>query len=91
MARRSTDSHRDFLVRLGHNVRRERTARAITQERLAELADLHPRMIPKIESGETNLLITTVARLQAALDCPWVQLVPAVRIVAQPLRGESKK
>ena len=63
------------LRKFGQNVRRERTARELTQERLAELADLNLRTIQKIEAGEINLLLTTVLRLQAALKCPWEKLL----------------
>ena len=54
------------LSRFGANVRRERNARNLTQERLAELADLNIRTIQKIEAGELNLLITTAIHLQRA-------------------------
>lgn len=57
------------LRRFGANVRRERTARRLTQEKLAELVDLNPRTIQKIEAGDVNILITTLSRLQKALKC----------------------
>jgi transcriptional regulator with XRE-family HTH domain len=59
----------------GANVRRERNARNLTQEKLAELADLHLRTLQKIEAGEINLLLTTVLRIKRALKCPWVKLL----------------
>ncbi|MCU0786411.1 MAG: helix-turn-helix domain-containing protein [Verrucomicrobia bacterium] len=55
----------------GANVRRERVARGITQERLAELVDINPRTVQKIEAGKLNILLTTIQRLQAALGCSW--------------------
>jgi len=64
------------LKKFGANVRRERTAKNITQEKLAELVDLNIRTIQKIEAGDINILITTVIRLQKALDCPWARLLP---------------
>jgi transcriptional regulator with XRE-family HTH domain len=57
------------------NVRRERTARGLTQEQLAELADLHLRSVQKIEAGKINLLLTTVLRIKRALKCPWTKLL----------------
>jgi transcriptional regulator with XRE-family HTH domain len=59
------------LKALGSNLRRERMARRITQERLAELADLNIRTLQKIEAGQTNILVTTAIRLRKALRCPW--------------------
>jgi len=60
----------------GANLRRERTARALTQEKLAELADLNIRTVQKIEGGEIIILITTACRIQRALGCAWEQLMP---------------
>lgn len=65
-----------YLKEFGANLRRERVARRITQEQLAEAAALNPRTIQKIEAGQTNILITTAARLKGALRCSWDALVP---------------
>jgi len=70
------DNEKKVLDDLGANVRRERTARGITQEKLAELADLNIRTIQKIESGELNVLITTLIRIQRGLGCKWNRLIP---------------
>jgi DNA-binding XRE family transcriptional regulator len=51
-------------------VRRERVARGITQEKLAEDVDLNIRTLQRIEAGETNILLTTAIRLQRSLGCP---------------------
>jgi transcriptional regulator with XRE-family HTH domain len=71
------DKEKKVLGALGANVRRERTARGITQEKLAELAELNIRTIQKIESGELNVLITTLIRIQRGLGCKWNRLVPS--------------
>ncbi|MBI4657529.1 MAG: helix-turn-helix transcriptional regulator [Verrucomicrobia bacterium] len=59
------------LKRFGANIRRERVAKSLTQEKLAELVDLNVRTVQKIEAGSVNILITTVFRFQRALKCPW--------------------
>jgi transcriptional regulator with XRE-family HTH domain len=59
----------------GANVRRERVAAGLTQERLAEKADLNIRTLQSIEAGELNVLVTTAIRLQRALDCTWDALM----------------
>jgi len=64
------------LERFGANIRRERNARNLTQEKLAELADLNIRTIQKIEASELNVLITTAIRLHGALKCSWDSLLP---------------
>lgn len=64
------------LAAFGMNLRRARVAAGITQERLAEMVDLNIRTLQRIESGETNILLTTALRLQRALGCSWVELMP---------------
>jgi len=63
------------IKRFGANLRRERNALNLTQEQLAELADLHLRSLQKIEAGEINLLYTTVLRIKRALKCRWTRLI----------------
>ena len=62
------------IRRFGTNLRRERSGRGITQQKLAELADLNIRTVQKIEAGKITILITTAMRLQKALGCPWDKL-----------------
>lgn len=64
------------LSRFGANLRRVRMDLQITQEKLAELVDLNVRTVQKIEAGETNILLTTVLRIQRALRCDWETLMP---------------
>lgn len=63
------------LAAFGANVRRERVARGLTQEKLAELMDVNSRTVQKIEAGKLNILLTTILRLQKALGCPWDSLM----------------
>ena len=63
------------LKQFGANVRRERVAAKLTQERLAEMADLNIRTLQSIEAGELNVLITTAVRIQSALNCEWKKLL----------------
>jgi len=48
----------------------------MTQEKLAELADLNIRTVQKIEAGDINILVTTILRIRHALKCPWEKLLP---------------
>jgi transcriptional regulator with XRE-family HTH domain len=50
------------------NLRAARLARGLTQERLGELADLHPTYISSVERAERNVSIDTMERLARALD-----------------------
>ena len=70
-----SSTEKSLLIKLGAAIRRERMALGITQDRLAELSKLHLRSLQKIEAGEINVLITTVQRIQSALDIPWGALM----------------
>ena len=59
----------------GRNMRKARVARCITQELLAERADLNLRTVQRIEAGQTNILVTTAMRLRKAIGCPWDELM----------------
>ena len=64
-----------ILRRLGESIQAQRKARGITQETLAEVIDVHSRIVQKIEAGELNPKSTTLIRIQEALDCPWESLI----------------
>ena len=64
------------LVAFGRLLKKARVDRSVTQEKLAEVADLNIRTLQKIEAGQTNLLVTTALRLQRALGCQWSELMP---------------
>src|SRR5207249_2699765 len=64
------------LKELGNNIRRERSIRGMTQERLAELADLNVRNVQRIEAGEVDVLLATATRIRRSLACSWERLIP---------------
>jgi len=50
-------------------------ARGLTEEQMAECAELNPRTVQKIEAGAITLLVTTLVRLRAAPGCDWQWLL----------------
>jgi transcriptional regulator with XRE-family HTH domain len=62
------------LELFGRNLQVLRKEKGLSQEKLAEMADLHPRALQKIEAGDVNVTLTTVLRLQKALNCTWPDL-----------------
>jgi len=64
------------LKELGKNVRRERVAQGMTQQELAEAADLNIRNVQRIEAGEFEILLRTAARMRKALGCSWEKIMP---------------
>ncbi len=67
-----------ILAALGLNVRRQREAKALTQEKLAEKAGLDPTYISGIERGLRNPGIKNVARLAKALGLTTAELCQGV-------------
>lgn len=59
----------------GKNMRRIRLEKQLTQENVAEAADLHPNYISSVERGERNISICNIARIAIALDVSMEVLV----------------
>lgn len=55
------------LAYIGANVSRARLRAGLTQERLAEAADLDLRFVQRVERGTTNLSVLVVVALADAL------------------------
>lgn len=64
-----------YLKALGERIRATRKAGGISQERLAELANLHPTYVSDVERGKVNPSITTCRQLAKAFDMPLAELV----------------
>jgi transcriptional regulator with XRE-family HTH domain len=56
-------------------VNRLRTTSGLTQEALAEKADMSRRYLQEIESGAKSPTVPMLARLRRALNCPWEELL----------------
>lgn len=63
------------LVAFGQALRAERLARGISQEALALLAEVDRSYVGRVERGDNNVALLTVARLAAALDLPIAKLM----------------
>ena len=57
------------------NLRREREARGLSQEALADLASLHRTYVGSVERGERNIGIDNIERLSRALGVEAAALV----------------
>ena len=62
----SRDS-KDPRMKFGNNLRALRTKRGISQEHLAESADLHKNMVGLLERGRRNPSLVTITKLAKAL------------------------
>lgn len=61
--------------RFGATVRRRRTAIGMSQEKLAELADLHPTYVSMIERGVRNPTLDVAERIAAGLEVDLAILI----------------
>ena len=59
----------DILLRFGHTIRSKRLSLDLTQEVLAEKAELHRTYIADIERGTRNVSLHNIEKLAFALGC----------------------
>ena len=59
------------------NMRRIRHEKKLTQEKVAEVADLHPNYVSSVERGERNISICNIAKIALALGVGMEVLVTA--------------
>ena len=58
----------DIAKILGQRIRKYRTAKGLSQEKLAELSRCHPTYIGQIERGEKNATVESIEKISDALD-----------------------
>ncbi|MCD7879523.1 MAG: helix-turn-helix domain-containing protein [Candidatus Gastranaerophilales bacterium] len=58
------------LKKIGMNFRVERIKKSLSQEKFAEIANVHSNYIGKIERGEQNLTIKKLVTLSNVLEIP---------------------
>ena len=59
----------------GENVRKRRLELGLSQEKLAEAANLHFTYVSSVERGERNISLENIAKLANALGCSPADLV----------------
>ena len=69
----------DLTRTIGTAIRQLRERAALSQEDFADLAGLHRTYIGRLERGERNASIETLARVAKALGAPLKQLLAGVR------------
>jgi transcriptional regulator with XRE-family HTH domain len=78
---RDSDTLRNVAERIAHRkalaeaIRRYRKRAKMTQERLGELAELHPKYIGEVERMEKTISVDALARIAAALKVRLRDLV----------------
>ena len=77
---------KDFARLFGQAVREHRKAKGLTQEELAEKADIASKMVSLIERFERNPSLNVAESLALGLEIPLSQLVKS----AEDLRKKPK-
>ena len=67
------------LIQLGKRVRALRVHRGISQEALADLAEIHRNYISQIEGGKRNLSFFNVVKIARALKVTPSKLLEPIR------------
>ena len=70
---------RSLLAQFGARVRVLRRERGLSQEELADRANLHRTYVGSIERGERNVALLNIKRLADALSVPIEELVSSLR------------
>jgi len=65
-------------IEFGKRIRDKRYDANMTQEELAEKANLHPTYVGSVERGERNIALENIIALAQALGCSPKELMPEV-------------
>lgn len=66
----------DIRLKFGERLRELRQKRDISQEKLAEEADLHRTYVSSVERGERNISLENISRLAEALEVEIREFFP---------------
>ena len=69
----------DPRIIFGKRVRALRLERRLSQEKLAELADLHRNYVGGVERGERNVSLINIVKLAHGLNVKLTKLVEPIR------------
>lgn len=59
---------KDILIKFGHRIRDERTKQGLSQEELADKANVHRTYIGMIERAEKNITLGNIKKIADALN-----------------------
>jgi transcriptional regulator with XRE-family HTH domain len=69
----------DPRIIFGRRVRQLRLERGFSQEKLAELADLHRNYVGGVERGERNVSLVNIVKLARGLNIRPMKLIETIR------------
>jgi len=77
--RRTINGMKNPLLQFGERVKKVRLDQGISQEDLAERAELHRNYVSQIECGRRNLSLLNILKLARALKVPASSLIENIR------------
>ena len=77
----------DITKILGQRIRNYRTAKGLSQEKLAELSGCHHTYIGQIERGEKNATIESIAKIATALNVSLSKLFETLGVQEDAVRN----
>ena len=80
----------DAQLLFAKNMRRIRLSLEMTQERLAERAELHPNYISSVERAERNISIRNIERIAKSLGVTMAELVSQPENTAETKPAEDE-
>lgn len=80
-----------FQAALGVAVKERRQELDLTQEQLANDADLHQRWISNVENGKRNPSYGSLRRLAAGLELPVSELIARAEAIEGTMRSANKR
>ncbi len=64
---------------IGQRIRQIREKQKVSQHELAMRCEIEPSNLCRIESGNTNLTVRTMARISSALNVPFYKLTEGIK------------
>lgn len=64
-----------YLQLIGNNIRKKRDEKGVSQQELADNADVAKSTIQRIEKGEMNPSILALKKISLALETPLSELI----------------
>ena len=66
---------KQYLVKLGENIRKIRNQRGYSQEEFAEIAGFSRSYYTEIETGKRNISILNMVKIAEALKADWSEIL----------------
>ena len=70
-----TAKDKQYLAKLGENIRKIRNQRGYSQEEFAEIAGFSRSYYTEIETGKRNISILNLIKITEALKADWSQIL----------------